>query len=67
MNKEQNKGKYEKINSEKNTTIALIDKDVVVLSIEGQKCEHVTNNDVEWVVDFVAPHHIIPTKGLFTT
>ena len=37
LNKEQNKGKYEKINSEKNTTIALIDKDVVVLSIEKQK------------------------------
>ena len=55
MNKEQNKGKYEKINSEKNTTIALIDKDVVVLSIEGQKCEHVTNNDVEWVVNSATP------------
>ena len=44
----------------------MIDEDVVVLSIEEQKCEHVANNDVEWVVDFVAPHHIIPTKGLFT-
>ena len=41
MNKEQNKGKYEKNNSEKNTTAAMIDKDVVVLSIEEQKCEHV--------------------------
>ena len=29
-------------------------------------CEHVANNDVEWVVDSVAPHHIIPIKGLFT-
>ena len=29
-------------------------------------CEHVANNDVEWVVDSVAPHHIIPTKRLFT-
>ena len=45
----------------------MIDEDVVVLSVEEQKCEHVTNNDVEWVVDFAAPHHIIPTKGLFTT
>ena len=45
----------------------MIDEDVVVLSVEEQKCEHVANNDVEWVVDFSAPHHIIPTKGLFTT
>ena len=29
-------------------------------------CEHVAINDVEWVVDSVAPHHIIPIKGLFT-
>ena len=39
----------------------------MVLSIEEKKCEHVANNDVEWVVDFVASHHVIPTKGLFTT
>ena len=45
-NKEQNKGKYEKNNSEKNTTAAMINEDVVVLSIEEQKCEHVANNDV---------------------
>ena len=45
----------------------MIAKDVVVLSFEEQKCEHVANNDVEWVVDFVALHHIIPMKGLFTT
>ena len=45
----------------------MIDEDVMVLSIEDQKCEHVAKNDVEWVVDSAAPHHIIPTKGLFTT
>ena len=45
----------------------MIAKNVVVLSVEKQKCEHVANNDVEWVVDSTAPHHIIPTKGLFTT
>uniref|UniRef100_A0A7N2MJI7 Cyclic nucleotide-binding domain-containing protein n=1 Tax=Quercus lobata TaxID=97700 RepID=A0A7N2MJI7_QUELO len=45
----------------------VIAEDVVVLSIEEQKCEHVANNDVEWVVDSAAPYHIIPTKGLFTT
>ena len=66
-NKEQNKGKYEKNDGKKNTTAAVIDADVVVLFIEEQKCEHVVNNDVEWVVDSTAPHHIIPTKGLFTT
>ena len=66
-NKEQNKGRYEKNDSEKNTTAAMIDEDVVVLSIEEQKCERVANNDVESVVDFAAPYHITPTKGLFTT
>ena len=66
-NKEQNKGKYEKNDSEKNTTAVVIDEDVTMLSIEEQKCEHVANNDVEWVVDSTTPHHIIPTKGLFTT
>ena len=25
------------------------------------------NNDVEWVIDYATPHHIIFTKGLFTT
>ena len=44
----------------------MIAEDVVVLSIEKQKWEHVANNDVECVVDSTAPHHIIPTKGLFT-
>ena len=33
-NKEQNKGKYEKNESEKNTTATMIAEDVVVLSIE---------------------------------
>ena len=65
-NKEHNKGKYEMNDSEKNATAAMIDEDVVVLSIEEQKCEHVANNDVEWVVDSSTPHHIIPKKGLFT-
>ena len=64
-NKEQNKGKYEKNDSEKNTTAAMVAEDVVVLSIEEQKCDHVANNNVEWVVDSVAPYHVIPTKGLF--
>ena len=56
-----------KNDSEKNTTAAVIDGDVVVLSVEEQKCEHVANNDVEWVIDSATPHHIISTKGLFTT
>ena len=32
----------------------MIDEDVMVLSIKEQKCEHVANNDVKWVVDSVA-------------
>ena len=38
-----------------------------MLSLEVQKSEHVAKNDVEWVVDLAASHHVIPTKGLFTT
>ena len=38
-----------------------------MLSLEEQKCEHVAKNDVEWVVDSTASHHVIPTKRLFTT
>ena len=38
-----------------------------MLFIKEQKCKHVANNDVEWIVDSATPHHIIPTKGLFTT
>ena len=56
-----------KNDSEKNTIAVVIDEDVMVLFIEEQKCEHVTNNDIEWVVDSATPHHTISTKGLFTT
>ena len=45
----------------------MIDDDVVMLFLEQQKCEHVAKNDVEWVVDSAASHHVIPTKGLFIT
>ena len=62
-NKKQNKGKYEKNDSEKNTTAVVIDEDVVVLSIEEQKCEYVANNDVEWVVDFAAPTILSLRRG----
>lgn len=45
----------------------MIAEDVVVLSIEEQKCKHIANNDVEWVVDSAVSHHVIPKKGLFIT
>ena len=45
----------------------MIAEDVVLLSIEEQKCEHVANNDVEWVVDSAASYYVIPIKELFTT
>ena len=44
----------------------MIAEEVMMLFIEEQKCEHIANNDVEWVVDLVASHHIIPMKGLCT-
>ena len=43
------------------------DEKVVVLSVEEQKCEHVANNDDEWVVDSEATHHVIRTKDFFTS
>ena len=67
QNKEQTEGKDKKNNSEKYTATAVIVKDVVVLFFEEQKCEHVANNDVEWVVDSATSHQVIPRKGLFTT
>ena len=66
-NKEQTKEKDKKNNNEKNTAVVVFHKDVMMLSSEEQKCEHVAKNDVEWVVDSAASHHVIPTKGLFTT
>jgi len=45
----------------------MIAENVVVLSVEEQKCEHVANNNIEWVVDSVASYHVIPRKGLFIT
>ena len=45
----------------------MIAEDVVLLSIKEQKCEHVANNDVEWVVDSASSHHVISIKELFTT
>ena len=44
----------------------MIDENVLMLSIEEQKCEHVANNDVEGVVDSATSHHIILGKRLFT-
>ena len=38
-----------------------------MLSLEEQKCEHVAKNDVKWIVDSAAFHHVISTKKLFTT
>ena len=42
-------------------------ENVLRLSLEEQKCEHVAKNDVECVVDSAASHHVIPAKRLFTT
>ena len=38
-----------------------------MLFLEEQKCEHVAKSDAEWIVDSSVSHHVIPTKGLFTT
>ena len=38
-----------------------------MLFVEKQQCEHVANNDVEWLVDSTTSHHVSPKKGLFTT
>ena len=66
-NKEQIEDKDEKNDDEKNTATVVYHEDVLMLSLEEQKCKHVAKNDVEWVVDLAASHHVIPTKRLFTT
>ena len=66
-NKEQTEEKDEKNDDEKNTAAIVFHEDVLMLSLEEQKCKHVAKNDVEWVVDSAASHHVIPTKRLFTT
>ena len=51
QNKEQTEYKDENDNKEKNIAAVVLDKDVLMLSLEKQKCEHVTKNDVEQVVN----------------
>ena len=65
-NKEQTEEKDEKNDDEKNTAAIVFHEDVLMLSLEEQKCKHVAKNDVECVVDSAASHHVIPTKRLFT-
>ena len=36
----------------KDTTAVVIDEEIVVLFVEEKKCEHVANNDDDWVVDY---------------
>ena len=60
--KEQTKDK-----DQKDTTTVMDDEEVVVLLVQKQKCEHVDNNDDEWVVDSTATHHGVCIKALFTT
>ena len=65
--KEQTEDKDHKHDDEKGTTAVVDDEDVVVLSVQEQKCEHVDNIDDEWVVDSATTHHVVCTKELFTT
>ena len=44
----------------------MIVDDVMVVSVKEQKYEHVSNNDVEWIVDLATSHHVFLMKGLFT-
>ena len=46
-NKNKTEGKDEKNDNEKITIATVIAEDVLVLSIEEQKCEYVAKNDVE--------------------
>ena len=39
---------------EKNIAAVVFHEDVLMLSLEEQKCEHVAKNDVEWVVNSAA-------------
>ena len=61
-NKEQIEEIDEKNDNEKNIAAIVFHENVLRLSLEEQKCEHVAKNDVDWVVDSAASHHVIPTK-----
>ena len=65
--KEQTGDKDQKHDDKKDTTTVVDDEEVVVLSVQEQKCEHVDNNNNEWVVDLAATHYVVRTKELFTT
>ena len=66
-NKEKTKEKDEKNDDEKNTAAIVFHENVVMLSLEEQKCEHVAKNDIKWIIDSATSHHVISTKKLFTT
>ena len=65
--KEQIEDKDQKHDDEKDTTVVVDDEEVVVLLVQEQKCEHVDNNDDEWVFDLAATHYVVRTKELFIT
>ena len=46
---EQIEDKDQKHDDENDTIAVVDDQKVVVLSVQEQKCEHVDNNDDEWV------------------
>ena len=64
--REQKEGNTEKKLDDKNTTVA-VSEDVVVLSFGDEKCLHVTDSDVEWVVDTTAFYHATPKREFFTS
>ena len=39
----------------------------MVLSFEANECNHVADNNVEWVIDLAASYHATPIKEFFTS
>mgnify|MGYP003740606461 FL=1 len=52
---------------EENNSTTAVTEDVVVLSCGDEECLHVTDENVEWVVDTAASYHATPTREFFTS
>ena len=39
----------------------------MVLSFEGEECNHVIDDDAKWIIDLAASYHATPIKEFFTS
>ena len=52
---------------EKNVTTAVSEsEEIVVLSFEGEECNHMADDDAKWVIDSATSYHAMLIKEFFT-